>query len=78
MKKIAISLLLVISGVVAAESSEEFLSKKVDSWFAEAKPATKGVFVTDAKGCLFSVYDPGNGIQVIPMLDETKKPSCRK
>ncbi len=78
MKKIAVALLLGISGLVVAESSEDFLRKKVDSWFAEAKPASKGVFVTDAKGCLFSVYDPGNGIQVIQMLDESKKPTCRK
>lgn len=78
MKTILIVFLLSAAGVAAAESDADFLRQKYIEWFSQAKSATKSIFVTDAKGCLFSVYDPGNGIQLIQMLNEQKKPVCRK
>lgn len=78
MKNLVAVVLILAAGSALAESKDAFLKAKIDSWFAEAKTATSAVFVTDAKGCLFSLYDPGNGIQMIAMLDDEKKPLCRK
>lgn len=78
MKRILAILFLVITGLAIAQNKDAFLNQKFNEWFAQAKPATTTVWVTDAKGCLHSIYDPGNGIQVIAMLGDNKKPVCRK
>lgn len=78
MKRISIFLLLAVSGLVIAQTKEKFLNQKFDEWFKESKPATKIVWVTDAKGCLHSVYDASTGIQLIAILGDDKKPVCRK
>lgn len=78
MKRILVILLLATFGFSFAQSKDKLLKQKFDEWFKEAKPATKTVWVTDSKGCLNSIYDGGNGIQVIAMLDDNKKPVCRK
>lgn len=78
MKRMVFVLLVLASGIVQADSKNDVLQAKIDSWFAEAKPVDKGLFVTDAKGCLYSVVDGGRGLQLIAMLTADKKPLCRK
>ena len=78
MKRIFVISFLAIAGLAVAQNKDSFLSQKFNEWFAEAKPATKAIWVTDAKGCLHSIYDAGNGIQIVAMLDKDKKPVCRK
>lgn len=55
----------------------EIAKRKVDSWFYYAASAKDQVFVTDAKGCLFSVHDNGDGINVVPVLDRVSRQHCR-
>ncbi|MCD5327886.1 hypothetical protein ACFFU8_09370 [Chromobacterium piscinae] len=74
-------LLLVVgaAAVAGSQADADFLQEKVNGWFAEAKPAAKGVWLTDAKGCLVSAFDDGTGIKLVKMLDaRSKQPICRK
>lgn len=78
MNRMIFILLALVAGVVQADSKNDFLRAKIDSWFAEAEPVDKGLFVTDVKGCLYSVVDGDKGLQLIAMLTADKKPLCRK
>lgn len=75
---IAAAIILLTGAATAASSdADDFLNKKIDQWFASAKPASEGAFVTDSKGCLYGIYEGQNGLVAVAMLNNDKTQICR-
>lgn len=74
----AAAIILVTGAATAASSDADgFLNKKIDQWFASAKPASEVAFVTDSKGCLYGLNEGQKGLAAVAMLNSDKTPICR-
>lgn len=76
--RMVLAVFLCGASVAHADGKDAFLDSTVRGWFAEATHVAKGMFVTDAKGCLSSLVNTEAGLKLIPILGQDKKPLCRK
>ena len=77
-----VAVLLAVSINAAAQTppaptdTDAFLKEKIDEIYREARPLSKGLYVTDSKGCLWFVVEEKGKISVVQPLQD-HRPVCR-